>query len=103
MATANLVKLLNKSYKELYDGTIDIIIGTQVIAKGLDLPNLRTVGVIQADAGLALPDFSASERTFQLTSTGCRARGALASSHYGHYSKLSTHAPCGCGRSQPRL
>jgi primosomal protein N' (replication factor Y) len=53
-------------YQELYDGTIDLIIGTQVIAKGLDLPKLRTVGVVQADAGLALPDYSASERTFQL-------------------------------------
>lgn len=53
-------------YKELYDGSINIIIGTQVIAKGLDLPELRLVGVIQADAGLALPDFAASERTFQL-------------------------------------
>lgn len=53
-------------YKELYQGEIDIIIGTQVVAKGLDLPNLRTVGVVQADAGLALPDYSASERTFQL-------------------------------------
>lgn len=53
-------------YKELYDGSIDIIIGTQVIAKGLDLPHLQTVGVVQADAGLALPDYTASERTFQL-------------------------------------
>lgn len=53
-------------YKELYDGDIDIIVGTQVIAKGLDLPHLRTVGVVQADAGLALPDYVASERTFQL-------------------------------------
>ena len=44
----------------------DIAIGTQVVAKGLDLPHLRTVGVIQADSGLALPDFSAGERTFQL-------------------------------------
>ncbi|TAL14919.1 primosomal protein N' [Patescibacteria group bacterium] len=57
---------VNARYSELYDGTIDIAIGTQVIAKGLDLPHLRTVGVIQADSGLALPDFSASERTFQL-------------------------------------
>lgn len=55
-------------YKELYDGTIDLIIGTQVIAKGLDLPKLRTVGVVQADAGLSLPDYTASERTFQLLS-----------------------------------
>ena len=57
---------VEKRYKELYEGTIDIIIGTQVIAKGLDLPKLRTVGVIQADAGLSLPDYSSSERTFQL-------------------------------------
>lgn len=57
---------LNERYGELYDGTIDIAIGTQVVAKGLDLPHLRTVGVIQADSGLALPDFSSSERTFQL-------------------------------------
>lgn len=57
---------LDKQYQALYDGSIDIIIGTQVIAKGLDLPHLTTVGVIQADAGLALPDYSASERTFQL-------------------------------------
>lgn len=55
-----------KRYQELYDGDIDIIIGTQVIAKGLDLPHLRTVGVIQADAGLALPDYTAAERVFQL-------------------------------------
>jgi primosomal protein N' (replication factor Y) len=53
-------------YKELYDGAIDIIVGTQVIAKGLDLPKLRVVGVVQADAGLSLPDYSSSERTFQL-------------------------------------
>ncbi|MBC7868955.1 primosomal protein N' [Candidatus Saccharibacteria bacterium] len=57
---------VNARYGELYSGAIDIAIGTQVIAKGLDLPELRMVGVIQADSGLALPDFSASERTFQL-------------------------------------
>ncbi|MDR1300553.1 MAG: primosomal protein N' [Candidatus Nomurabacteria bacterium] len=55
-------------YQELYSGEIDIIIGTQTIAKGLDLPNLRLVGIPQADAGLLLPDFSARERTFQLIS-----------------------------------
>ncbi len=57
---------LEKRYSELYSGKIQLIIGTQVIAKGLDLPHLRTVGVVQADAGLSLPDFSAPERTFQL-------------------------------------
>lgn len=57
---------VEQKYKELYDGSIDLIIGTQVIAKGLDLPKLRTVGVIQADSGLSMPDYSAAERTFQL-------------------------------------
>lgn len=59
---------VDRRYKELYDGVIDIIIGTQVIAKGIDLPHLETVGIVQADAGLALPDFTASERVFQLIS-----------------------------------
>lgn len=57
---------LDKKYTELYSGDVDLIIGTQVVAKGLDLPNLRTVGVIQADAGLMLPDYTSAERTFQL-------------------------------------
>lgn len=57
---------VQKRYKELYDGSIDIAIGTQVVAKGLDLPKLRTVGVIQADSGLILPDYIAAERAFQL-------------------------------------
>ncbi len=57
---------VNERYHELYDGTIDIAIGTQVIAKGLDLPKLHTVGVIQADSGLSLPDYASAERTFQL-------------------------------------
>lgn len=57
---------IEKRYEDLYTGGIDLIIGTQVVAKGLDLPKLRTVGVIQADAGLSLPDYSSGERTFQL-------------------------------------
>jgi len=57
---------VNEKYKELYDGTIDIAIGTQVVAKGLDLPKLHTVGVIQADSGLSLPDYASTERAFQL-------------------------------------
>ncbi len=57
---------VEKRYGELYDGSIDIIVGTQVIAKGLDLPKLHTVAVVQADAGLSLPDYTSPERTFQL-------------------------------------
>ena len=68
-------------FNELKSGEIDIIIGTQQIAKGLDLPNLRLVGIVQADAGLSLPDFSSSERTFQLVAqtTGRVGRDADAS------------------------
>ncbi|HSW90998.1 MAG TPA: primosomal protein N', partial [Candidatus Saccharimonadales bacterium] len=57
---------IEHQYQALYSGEVKIIIGTQVVAKGLDLPKLSTVGVIQADAGLSLPDYSSSERTFQL-------------------------------------
>lgn len=57
---------VDSQYQALYDGDIDIIIGTQVIAKGLDLPKLRFVGVIQADSGLALPEYQSAERVFQL-------------------------------------
>lgn len=49
-------------------GEIDILLGTQMIAKGLDFPNVTLVGVIDADTGLNLPDFRSSERTFQLLS-----------------------------------
>ncbi len=47
-------------------GMIDILVGTQMIAKGLDFPNVQLVGVIHADIGLQQPDFRAGERTFQL-------------------------------------
>lgn len=57
---------VDSQYQALYDGDIDIIIGTQVIAKGLDLPKLRFVGVVQADSGLSLPDYQSAERVFQL-------------------------------------
>lgn len=48
-------------------GEIDILIGTQMISKGLDFPNVTVVGIIAADITLNLPDFRSPERTFQLT------------------------------------
>lgn len=80
----------DKRYEELKNGSIDIIIGTQVIAKGLDLPYLRTVGVIQADAGLALPDFSSSERTFQLLA---QVVGRVGRSHHATDVIVQTFQP----------
>lgn len=47
-------------------GEIDVLLGTQMVAKGLNFPGVRTVGIISADIGLSLPDFRAAERSFAL-------------------------------------
>ncbi|SDM02837.1 primosomal protein N' [Bacillus sp. OK048] len=52
--------------KEFHEGKADILLGTQMIAKGLDFPNITLVGVLSADTMLHLPDFRSSEKTFQL-------------------------------------
>lgn len=52
--------------QEAESGTADILVGTQMIAKGLDFPKLKLVGLVLADIGFNLPDFRATERSFQL-------------------------------------
>ena len=81
---------IEANYKELYSGAIDIIIGTQVVAKGLDLPHLRSVGIVQADAGLSLPDYSSSERTFQLLA---QAVGRVGRNHHATNIVVQSYQP----------
>ena len=59
---SSVIKIL----QSFLDGKVDILLGTQMIAKGLDFPGITLVGIINADLGLHLPDFRSSERTFQL-------------------------------------
>jgi primosomal protein N' (replication factor Y) len=76
------------------DGDLDVLVGTQMIAKGHDFPRVTLVGVISADVGLGLADFRASERTFQLLTqvAGRAGRGTIAGEAIiqtvfpGHYS-----------------
>lgn len=58
--------VFEKSLLDFSEGKIDLLVGTQILAKGHDFPNVTLVGVVSVDAGLALPDFRAAERTFQL-------------------------------------
>ena len=64
--TTSLRGAHQKIYEEFRSGAADILIGTQIVAKGLDLPNVSLVGVLLADIGLHLPDFRAAEKTFSL-------------------------------------
>jgi len=69
-------------FDQMRSGEADVLVGTQLVAKGLDLPNVTTVGVVNADTSLHFPDYRSSERTFSLlTQVAGRAGRGTAASH----------------------
>ncbi|MBA3631961.1 MAG: primosomal protein N' [Acidobacteria bacterium] len=70
---------LEETLSAFSEGRIDMLVGTQMLAKGHDFPNVTLVGVVSVDAGLAMPDFRSAERTFQLLTqvAGRAGRGSL--------------------------
>lgn len=82
--------MYEKTLREFRSGRIDILIGTQMIAKGLHFPNVTLVGIIYADLSLHMPDFRAGERTFQLLTqvAGRAGRGEVSGEVY-----IQTYTP----------
>jgi primosomal protein N' (replication factor Y) len=80
----------NAVFKGMREGKIDILVGTQMIAKGHDFPNITTVGIVSADVALHLPDFRSAERTFQLIT---QVSGRAGRTSHGARVILQTYQP----------
>lgn len=81
---------IEAQYQAIRGGSVDILVGTQTLAKGLDLPKLSLVGVIAADTSLTFPDFSAQERTFQLIT---QVLGRVGRGHRSTKAIIQTYTP----------
>jgi primosomal protein N' (replication factor Y) len=81
---------IEQHYDAIKRGDVDILVGTQTLAKGLDLPRLSLVGVAIADTGLYFPDFSAQERTYQLLA---QVIGRVGRGHREGHAIVQTYSP----------
>jgi primosomal protein N' (replication factor Y) len=77
-------------YESVKNGGVDILVGTQLLAKGLDLPKLSTLGVLLADTSLYMPDYTAEERTYQLIS---QVLGRVGRGHIKGQAVIQTYHP----------
>jgi primosomal protein N' (replication factor Y) len=80
----------NQHYDAVKAGEVDILVGTQTLAKGLDLPRLSVVGVIVADTSLYVPDYTANERTYQLL---YQVLGRVSRGHTAGHAIIQTYEP----------
>jgi primosomal protein N' (replication factor Y) len=81
---------LEQHFDDVRSGAIDILVGTQTLAKGLDLPKLGLVGVVIADTSLYVPDFSSHERTYQLLN---QVLGRVGRGHRDSTVVVQTYSP----------
>ncbi len=81
---------LEAKFEDVQSGAIDILVGTQLLGKGLDLPKLSTIGIVQADSSLVLPDFSAREKTYQQLH---QIIGRVGRGHRKGHVVIQTYAP----------
>jgi len=81
---------LSERHADVASGTVDILVGTQMLVKGLDLPKLSVVGIVAADLSLQIPDFSAEERTYQLLR---QAIGRVGRGHRAGTTVIQTFQP----------
>ncbi|OGL35424.1 primosomal protein N' [Candidatus Saccharibacteria bacterium RIFCSPHIGHO2_12_FULL_47_16b] len=83
---------VHEMYQKLKAGEIDILVGTQLLAKGFDLPKLALVGIISAETSLSLPDFTSEERAFQLI---YQVMGRVGRGHTAGYVIIQSYDPKG--------
>ncbi len=81
---------LEHHYQDIVAGNVDVIVGTQMVTKGLDLPKLSTLGIILADSSMYLPDYTAAERTYQLLT---QVIGRIGRGHVASHAIIQTYQP----------
>jgi primosomal protein N' (replication factor Y) (superfamily II helicase) len=81
---------LEANYTDVHSGKVDILVGTQMLSKGLDLPNLELLGIVLADTSLSFPDYTAEERTFQMLT---QVLGRVGRGHRQGHVIIQSHNP----------